>query len=407
MPNLVVSKDCCGCSACANQCAKNAITMQPNAEGFLYPRINERLCVECGACEKVCPALNLSGKITPPKNEWSGIKKAFIIQHKNEDIRYQSTSGGAFTAFAEYVIMQGGIVFGAEMTNELKVKHSWVDTIEGLARFRNSKYVQSEIGNCYKLAKDFLKEGRLVCFSGTPCQISGLKSFLNKEYENLLTIDLVCKSVPSPLVFEKYLEYKKGKEGKISDVVFRDKKRGFLYCTMAHYSSHKKRQYGKSIYRRGSESDEWLRLFLSGKISRTSCLTCPYQVAEQSSDITLGDIWETGNSLFDDNKGTTKIYIWSNKGLHILRNIKANIRYEEVTMKPSGQKAIKNRFPTYPNREQLFQDANLLSAEDFFNKYAPYNLRIKAKNLGRFLLWKVGAQSLVRHIKHLIIHRSK
>lgn len=303
--------------------------------------------------------------------------------------------------------MQGGIVFGVEMTKDLKVKHTWVDTKEGLARFRNSKYVQSEIGNCYQLAKDFLKEGRLVCFSGTPCQINGLKSFLNKDYDNLLTIDLVCKSVPSPLVFEKYLEYKKGKEGEISDVVFRDKKRGFLYCTMAHYSSHEHRQNGKSIYRRGSESDEWLRLFLSGKISRTSCLTCPYQVAEHSSDITLGDVWETGNSLFDDNKGTTKIYIWSNKGLHILKSIKTNIRYEEIAVKPSRQKAIRNRFRTYPDRAQLFHDANLLSVEDFFNKYAPYNLRIKAKNLGRFLLWKIGAQSLVRHVKHLIIHRSK
>lgn len=303
--------------------------------------------------------------------------------------------------------MQGGVVFGVEMTKDLKVKHTYVDTIDELARFCNSKYVQSEIGDCYKQAKDFLKEGRLVCFSGTPCQISGLKSFLNKDYENLLTIDLVCKSVPSPLVFEKYLEYKKGKEGEISDVVFRDKKRGFLYCTMAHYSSPIRRQYGKSIYRRGSESDEWLRLFLSGKISRTSCVTCPYQATEHLSDITLGDVWETGNSLFDDNKGTTKIYIWSNKGLHVLNEIKTNIRYEEVAMKPFRGKAKVNRFRSYPNREQLFQDANLLSAEGFFNKYAPYNLKVKAKNWGRFLLWKVGAQSLVRHIKHLIIHRSK
>ncbi len=177
------------------------------------------------------------------------------------------------------------------MTENLTVRHGYVETKEELARFRNSKYVQSEIGDCYKVAKRFLTEGRFVCFRGTPCQINGLYKFLGREYDNLIAVDVVYKSVPSPLVFEKYVEYKRQKEKWISDIVFRDKKRGFLYCTMAHYGSHEARVAARDQYRRGSESDEWLRLFLSGQISRRSCMTCPYQTKERVGDFTLGDIW--------------------------------------------------------------------------------------------------------------------
>ena len=151
MPNLVESNKCCGCAACAEKCAKGAISMQPNEEGFLHPVINHSVCIECGLCEKTCPgiqpAVNMEKSLTP---------RAYIIQHKDETIRYQSTSGGAFTAIAENIIRKGGVVFGAIMTEDLKVKHGYVDLKEELARFRNSKYVQSEIGDSYKLAKKFL-----------------------------------------------------------------------------------------------------------------------------------------------------------------------------------------------------------------------------------------------------------
>ena len=259
MPKLVNWEQCCGCGACANKCPKQAIRMLSNHEGFLHSEIDADLCVECRACEKVCPGLS-------PAQNVESKPIAFVVQHKNDDIRYQSTSGGAFTAIAEEVIRRGGVVFGAVMTDDLKVRHDFVSDIDGLAKFRNSKYVQSEIGDCYTEAKKFVLEGRYVCFSGTPCQINGLYKYLGKDYDNLIAVDVVCKSVPSPLVFKKYVEYKNSQEGKISDIVFRDKKRGFLYCTMAHYLSHEDRIVGKDVYRRGSESDEWLRLFLSGKI---------------------------------------------------------------------------------------------------------------------------------------------
>lgn len=398
MPNLVNWEQCCGCGACANKCPKQAITMHPNHEGFLHPVVDAEKCVECGACEKACPGLSVA------KNEQTQ-PQAFIVQHKNDAIRYQSTSGGAFTAIAEEVIRRDGVVFGAVMTDDLTVKHDYVSDIEGLAKFRNSKYVQSEIGEFYSVARKFLNEGRTVCFSGTPCQINGLYKYLGKDYENLIAVDVVCKSVPSPLVFKKYVEYKKNREGAISDVVFRDKKRGFLYCTMSHYLSHEDRKTAKDVYRRGSESDEWLRMFLSGRISRRSCMTCPYQASNRVGDFTLGDIWETGNSKFDDNKGTTLVHVWTRKGAEFLDSIKESVRLEAYPIEKSRGAERKNTLKVQPNRDQLFVDANNMKADAFFSKYAPYTMKVRMKNASRYLLWKLGMQNLVRHVKHLIIHR--
>lgn len=394
MPNLVEWNSCCGCGSCANKCPKNAISMSPNKEGFLHPEIDKNLCVECGACEKVCPGLE------PAKNTDNN-PKAFIVQHKNDVVRFQSTSGGAFTAIAEEIIKRNGVVYGAAMTDELTVKHICVDTVEGLAQFRNSKYVQSEIGSCYKDAKAKLDYGITVCFSGTPCQINGLYKYLGKDYENMIAVDIVCKSVPSPLVFQKYVEYKKEQEGSISDVVFRDKKRGFLYCTMAHYASHSDRLKSKDIYRRGSESDEWLRLFLSGRISRHSCSECQYQDSERKSDFTLGDIWETSIPSFNDNKGTTLIHVWTQKGLSFFESIQSNVKWEEYPVQKGKALERKNTVFIRPDREILFSEANQLSPQAFFSKYAPYSLKVKLKQFGRYMVWRLHIHNLIRHIKHM------
>ena len=398
MPNLIKWELCCGCGACASKCPKQAITMKPNHEGFLHPMMDAEKCVECGACEKVCPGLSAAHSLNTKST-------AYIVHHKDDAIRYQSTSGGAFTAIAEEVIRRGGVVFGAMMTDDLTVKHGSVTDIDGLVRFRNSKYVQSEIADCYSVAKKFLNEGRFVCFSGTPCQINGLYKFLGKDYENLIAIDVVCKSVPSPLVFKKYVDFKRSSEGNLTDVVFRDKKRGFLYCTMAHYLSHEDRRAAKDVYRRGSESDEWLRLFLSGKISRHSCMSCPYQTAHRVGDFTLGDIWETGKAALDDNKGTTLVHVWTKKGADFLDSIKSNIRFESYPIEKSRGVERTNTLKVLPNRNQLFEDANSMTADAFFNKYAPYTMKVRLKNASRYLLWRLGLQNLVRHVKHLIIHR--
>ena len=399
MPVLANLDSCCGCSACANKCAKGAIAMVSNHEGFLQPVVDSEKCVECGLCESVCPALS-------PAFTSSDIKPfARVLQHKNDAIRYQSTSGGAFTAIAEEIINRNGVVFGAAFTSDLKVRHIGVDEKVDLAKFRNSKYVQSEIGDSYKLAKKYLKEDRMVCLSGTPCQINGLYKYLGRDYENLITVDIVCKSVPSPLVFEKYVEYKKKQVGGISDIVFRDKKRGFLYCTMAHYATSEDKSAARSSYRRGSESDEWLRLFLSGKISRRSCVTCKYQTTNRPGDLTLGDIWETGNSNLDDNKGSTLVHVWTAKGKAFLDSICENVRMMDYPIEQSRGTERKHTLKLHPSRELLFADVNNMAPSEFFAKYAPYSLKIRIKNYGRYILWRLNIQSFVRHLKHKVIHK--
>lgn len=402
MPILADNSKCCGCAACANRCPKNAISMCPGYDGFLYPFINKEECIECKACEKVCPAIRVE---LVKEQEFQS--KAYIVQFKDDLIRFQSTSGGAFTAIAMYVIDRGGIVFGAAMTDELKVHHTYVDNKEDLFIFRNSKYVQSEIGNSYRNVYNFLMEDKYVCFSGTPCQIDGLCKFLGKKFNKLILVDVVCKSVPSPMVFDKYKIYKQIIEKGISDIVFRDKKRGFLYCTMAYYKSKQARLLSQSTYRRGSESDEWLRLFLSGKISRESCFTCKYQSKNRLSDFTLGDIWETGDSKFDDDKGCTLVHVWTDKGNKIINELSNYIQSSEYPIEKSRGAERVNSIKPYKNRKKLFYDANTLSPDVFFKKYAPNSLPIKLKQYGRFLLWKINLQSYVRHIKHLIIHRKK
>ena len=398
MPNLVKWDNCCGCAACASKCHRQAISMVPNEEGFLHPMIDVDKCVECKACEEVCPGL------APAYNNHEA-PRAFIAQHKNDAIRYQSTSGGAFSAIAEVIIRRGGVVFGAIMTDDLRVVHRAVDSLDGLAMFRNSKYVQSEIGNCFLLAKQLLIQGREVCFSGTPCQINGLIKFLGNDYKNLITVDVVCKSVPSPLVFKKYVEYSKAKEGEISDVVFRDKKRGFFYCTMAHYKSHEDRTDAKDVYRRGSESDEWLRLFLSGRISRHSCFNCQFQTKQRVADFTLGDIWETGNSELDDNKGSTLVHVWSDKGMNLFDLVKNNVKWVDYPIEQSRGAERTSIISLPPGREMVFKDVNNLNAKAFFAKYAPYSFKVRMKELGRKTIWRLQLHNAIRHIKHSFIHR--
>ena len=399
MPILANEDNCCGCSACANKCAKDAITMLPDKEGFLQPSVDTGRCVECGLCEKACPAISSAVSFDDAK------PFAVILQHKDDRIRYQSTSGGAFTAISEEIVNRGGVVFGAAFTTDLKVKHIGVSAKEDLVRFRNSKYVQSEIGDCYIQAKGYLAEGRYVCFSGTPCQINGLYKFLGRDYVNLITVDVVCKSVPSPSLFQKYVEFKQQQEGEISDIVFRDKKRGFLYCTMAHYSSHENKLAAVSKYRRGSESDEWLRLFLSGKISRRSCLNCGYQSINRPGDFTLGDIWETGNLQFDDNKGSTMVHVWTKKGKDFLDSISDKVRAMDYPITMSRGAERKHVMAIYPDRDKIFADSCEMNPSEFFARYAPYSLKVKFMNYGRYILWRLNIQSLVRHLKHKIIHR--
>ncbi len=198
MINIIDKQDCCGCWACVQVCPRQCISMHEDEEGFLYPKVDVSACMACGLCDKVCPEINQS-KPKRPQNVYAAI-------NPDNAIREQSSSGGIFTMLAERTIESGGVVFGARFDEKWDVVHDYTETVDGLAAFRGSKYVQSRIGECYRQAGQFLKAGREVMFSGTPCQIAGLKKYLQREYDNLLAVDVVCHGVPSPKVRRVYLK---------------------------------------------------------------------------------------------------------------------------------------------------------------------------------------------------------
>ena len=212
MLQIKEKKDCCGCEACVQRCPQQCIAVREDSEGFLYPVVDEGRCTDCGLCERVCPGLQ-PGEPREPL-------KVYAAKNPDEKVRIQSSSGGIFSLLAEQVIRAGGVVFGARFDGRWEVVHDYTEAMEGLEAFRGSKYVQSRTGETYRLAETFLRAGRKVLFCGTPCQIAGLKLFLRKEYENLLTVDFICHGVPSPGIWRKYLQEIAARRKKFSFVFF-------------------------------------------------------------------------------------------------------------------------------------------------------------------------------------------
>lgn len=304
MIRISKKENCCGCNACVQRCPKQCITMHCDGEGFWYPVVNEQECINCGLCEKTCPVLH-------PKTESKPLKTYAAI-NKNEDIRLASSSGGIFTILAEETLKQGGVVFGAAFNKKWEVEHIYVENTTELEKLRGSKYVQSNIGNCYKEAEQLLKKGRKVLFSGTPCQIAALKLFLNKDYENLTTIDVVCHGTPSPKVWETYLKENCNKWGvtstkEIKSISFRDKISGWKNFSLSFLIVNAKNTT-KYIHKPLDE-DIFMRCFLNNLCLRPSCYACPTRGGKSGSDITLADLWGVWEICpdLDDDKGLSLI----------------------------------------------------------------------------------------------------
>lgn len=353
MIEITDKSSCCGCWACYNACPKHCITMVEDNEGFRYPKVNIDECIDCGVCKKVCPLLK------PKMNDEVPIN--YTIQQKDKNVLRTSTSGGFFTAIAKYAIEQGGVVFGAAFDNDMELRHSYSETFEGCEKFRGSKYVQSLIGDTYKQAKSFINAGRLVVFSGTPCQIAGLYGFLRgRQYENLITVDLVCHGTPSPLLLRKYFAFHASIAGSsIKDYRSRDKYYGYDYSTSTIWFEDKTKSYHK-----GKESDMMLGLYFKNICSRPSCYTCHFKTLNRISDITIFDCWDASSvSSKFSKEGATNVFIHTPKGNDVFNKIKNAFIYAqpdiEEVIKRDGV-MIKNFVPMNNARTQFFEDLNNL-----------------------------------------------
>ncbi len=397
MINITDKAKCSGCSACAAICPKNCIKMEIDSEGFAYPKVNEEVCVDCGACERICPINNRTEEVAFPQY-------GYVVQHKDEKVRHESTAGGAFTAIAGWIIAQGGVVYGASYDADFMVEHSGTDKLEGLAKFRNSKYVQSNTGTTFSEVKKYLNRGRWVCYSGTPCQIEGLKSFLGKNYEKLITVDVVCHGIPSPLAWKRYLEMQREKLGGFSKVLFRDKHYGYKYSTMSFFDRE-----GKNIYAYGIDTDQMTRAFFSDICDRPACYECAFKKRYRVSDFTIWDCYSVFqfDKKLDDDKGTTRVLIHSEKGRQIFEDIKKDIAWTEVSADDltKGVREMIKSVNGNPNREAFFYDANHMSGSDLYEKYFPETPKVKLARFARVTMCRLGiyafAKRMITRIKAL------
>ena len=321
MISIIDKYQCCGCEGCVQVCPKQCISFGEDSEGFRYPVVDEAICINCGLCEKVCPVQNQAEKRTP--------LKVYAAKNQNEEELLASSSGGLFIFFAKKIIAEGGVVFGAKFDSRWEVVHSYADDLEGVYELMRSKYAQSRMGTSYLDAKEFLKDGKTVLFVGTSCQIAGLKRFLGKEYENLITMDVVCHGVPSPKIWRRYLEElkqdvatKKNKQVEIRNISFRDKQSGWkkfsIVFTFA-FPSGDGNDKTISISRMHRE-DAFMKLFLTDLILRPSCYQCPARGGKSQSDLTIADFWGIENIIpeYYDERGVGLLMVNSPKGLKML-----------------------------------------------------------------------------------------
>lgn len=322
MNEIIVEKEkCSGCFACVSTCPVSSISMQEDSEGFWYPKINSLTCIECNLCRKSCPVISRQDR---------NRKEKTIIAAKSRDdaVRLKSSSGGIFSLLAEVIFVQGGVVYGAAFSEDCKtVIHVRIDQKRDLWKLQGSKYVQSKIDNCYKEAKKDLDTGRKVLFTGTPCQIEGLRSYLMKEYDNLYLQDIVCHGVPSPLVWEKYVEYReKEARGCVERTYFRHKKYGWNMYSLLFEFSNRREYIGRK------REDLYLRGFLANLFLRPSCYQCSFKGLDRNSDITLADFWGIDNIFpnMNDDKGISIVMINSEKGKELFEKIEGNIIFKQT-----------------------------------------------------------------------------
>lgn len=365
-------KTCTGCRACEDICAKKAISFNYDDEGFLSPHIDEKRCVECGMCEKICP--NNHELFYNDISEVYGMK--YVL---NDKVLKLSASGGAFVALAEYVLNSQGVVFGAAYDKNIDVSHIYIEKKEELYRLQGSKYIQSDTQKTYSQTKNFLESGRLVLYSGTPCQIAGLRAYLNKEFENLITVDLICHGVPSPLSFRKYKIWLENKyKSKIVTYDFRNKD---LFGWGNAYSLKLTLENGVKYLK--VMRDPYFNNFIKNNSYRNCCYECIYSTNKRCGDFTIGDFWGVDKKYpeFNDNKGVSAVLINNAKAEKIVKELNKSMDVIKVSFKDvstyNSNLVLPASKPLY--RNQIYKNISDLSPIDYVNKRLVKSITVKEK----------------------------
>lgn len=378
---------CCGCSACYSICPKNAIEMVFDEEGFKYPKVNNEICIDCGLCDRICP------EAEPFSNGEETTSKKFAMQNISETERRQSTAGGFFSVVAEYVIENSGCVFAVGFDG-ITVVHKVAKASAELREMRGSKYVQSDVGEIFRQVKKSLSEG-ICLFVGTPCQVNAIEKFMAKDKfrENLITIDLLCLGVSSPVLYEKWIDYLQKKyKDTVKRVYFRDKSYG--YATANVRVCFENRKYIEQCY----DAKSLMKTFFAGYNMRPSCYDCSFRCIERASDFTIGDFHQIGsvNPKMDDDKGTTCVWAHSDKAKKLMDELKHKMHVELIEEECSSALFNKGKLLKAPdNRAEFYNDFNNKSYEEFIAKWSKNDLKGNVINFVRVTVNKLPFKSVV------------
>lgn len=374
--------ECCGCSACRNICPRNAISMRENADGFAYPQVDAARCTDCGLCERVCPMRHR------PQANRAALPEFYALKHRSEEVRMQSSSGGAFTALSDWILAQGGTVYGAAFDCGFQVCHRRAATCKERDAFRGSKYVQSRVGTVFIQVKQDLQSGLPVLFSGTPCQVGGLASYLavsGINSDRLFLCDLVCHGTPSPKLWTDYLRYlEKRYRSKIRSYSFRDKKFGWRgYQTSVTF------QNGLSVHN-CKDILAYTKLFGMGLGLRPACYRCPYASLQRPSDLTIGDFWGIEKAMpdFEDKKGVSLVLVHTEKGKRLLLSLRDRLELRPLLPEQGMQWNLQK--PSVP----------ACSPDDFWRDYRAHGFP--------FLVWKYaegGAYGRLKRMAKTVLKR--
>jgi coenzyme F420-reducing hydrogenase beta subunit len=370
MINITDKSKCSGCYACVDVCPEKCIAMHRDNEGFNYPLVDMDKCVRCEVCLSVCHVLCRYTVDSTPK--------AYAAYNKDDTIRQNSSSGGIFTNLALDVLEKNGVVFGALFDDDFNVYHGHIEDKADLYKMRKSKYVQSEIGNSFNIAKEFLQAGRCVLFSGTPCQLAGLKLFLSKPYDNLLMVDIICHGVPSPKVWSKYRALLSEKE-QIDQINFRDQTKGWRDFALRFDFKRGRKKI------KVQDDDPYLFAFFRNIILRPACYDCTEKSLHRKADITIADFWgiENAHPDFSDDIGISLIITQGAKGEAALDAIRPDIEIidSDIDMVPKYNTAATKSSSIPDNRDEFFEKLDEIDFKTLLATYCtePFSIRMKKK----------------------------